>query len=491
MFRGDGVRLNRPFLPGTEEEYGADNSYWWPNGQNVGDTMPIRWNPRGQISLILYFVKWTLILCPLGGLIGSSCAFFLWSLDRVTELRWQNPWLLFLLPLSGVLVGWIYDKFGRGVEGGNNLIVEQIHQPGGGVPAKMAPLVLLGTLITHLFGGSAGREGTAVQMGGSIASTLGRYFKTCDRDFRIILTAGVAAGFGAVFGTPLTGAVFAMEVLAIGRMSYEALIPCLIASISGDWVCGMWGISHTHYKVVLEPIHTSVLLLGKVALASVAFGMAGLAFAELTHGVQFVCKKVKWPPLRPAIGALAVIGLVYLVGTRDYLGLGVKAPEGDHAVTILSSFEPGGARTWSWFWKIVFTCVTVGSGFKGGEVTPLFYIGATLGNTLAVLLRAPVDLFARLGFVAVFAGAANTPLACAIMGVELFGSADTIYFAEACFLAYLFSGHSGIYLSQRIGVSKYGANDLPPDSALRSARQLQPSITTLFGATEKSNERKK
>lgn len=431
--------------------------------------MPIRWNPREHLSFIYYLVKWLALLLPVSATVGSACAFFLWSLDEVTKYRFAHPWMLFFLPLAGVFIAALYHGFGKSVEGGNNLIVEQIHQPGGGVPKRMAPLVLFATLVTHAFGGSAGREGTAVQMGGSIASAFSRIFRLELHDTRTLLMTGVAAGFGAVFGTPLTGAVFALEVLALGRMEYDALIPCLLASVLGDWTCTLWGIQHTQYKIALsaDP-HLNAALMGKVLLASIAFGFAAMLFAEAAHGIQALFKKIPWPLLRPVTGAAIVIGLTYLLDTRDFLGLGVSSPD-PNAVSILSSFRPGGANAMSWFWKLLFTCVTIGSGFKGGEVTPLFFVGAALGNSLARALNAPVDLFAGLGFVAVFSGAANTPLACAIMGIELFGSDYTIYFAAACFIAYLFSGHSGIYLSQRIGTPK--SRHAPSNISLRTARQ--------------------
>ena len=436
-----------------------------------------------------YVARWLVLVAPVAALIGSAVALFLWALDAATHARWQHPWLLWLLPLGGVAVGALYHWWGRSAEGGNNLIVDEIHEPGGGIPGRMAPLVLLGTLVTHLFGGSAGREGTAVQMGGSIASTLERlvfsrlpgWFQLDDDDRRVLLQAGVAAGFGAVFGTPITGAVFALEVLAIGRLSYAALVPCLLAALLGDWTTAAWGIHHTVYpKLALEAMgvgHLDLAVLAKVAVAAAAFGLVSTLFAETTHALGRTFKRLvpqAW--LRPALGAALVVALTMLIGTRDYLGLGVTSPDAG-AVSILSSFRDGGALPWSWALKLVFTAVTLSSGFKGGEVTPLFFIGAALGNTLAVVLHAPVALFAALGFVAVFAGATNTPLACTIMGVELFGAEGAIYIAAACFLAYLFSGHSGIYLAQRLGTPK-GDLDAPlvrGDAAAVTLRHLHPT----------------
>jgi H+/Cl- antiporter ClcA len=268
----------------------------------------------------------------------------------------------------------------------------------------------------------------------------------------------VAAGFGAVFGTPITGAVFALEVLAIGRISYAALVPCLLASLSGDWVTAAWGIHHAPYPTIalnaLGVGHLDPLLLLKVAAAAVVFGAVSAIFAGTTHEIARQFKRlVPQPWLRPAIGAVIVIALTLALGTRDYLGLGLSSPD-THSVTILSSFHDGGARTWNWLLKLLFTAVSLGSGFKGGEVTPLFFIGAALGNALGVLMHAPVLLFAALGFVAVFAGASNTPLACTIMGLELFGADAAVYIATACFIAYLFSGHSGIYRAQRVATPK-------------------------------------
>jgi H+/Cl- antiporter ClcA len=433
---------------------------------------------REHAGVLWQLLRWTLLVVPVGILSGSASALFLWSLDRMTTLREQNDWLLFLLPVAGIAVGWVYQRVGRSAAGGNNLIIEQIHVPGGGVPRRMAPLILVGTLVTHLFGGSAGREGTAVQMGGSLASAYGRLCRFGEENMRVLLMAGVAAGFGSVFGTPLTGAIFAMEVLVIGRMRYDALIPVLVASVVADYTCSAWGIAHAHYHIAFDNtlggyLHIDGWLVAKIVLAAVAFGLVSRLFSELTHALQKGFERlipIAW--LRPALGGALVIALVYVVGTRDYLGLSVSSPDAG-AVTLLTTFRPGGATSWSWWWKLLFTAVTLAAGFKGGEVTPLFFIGATLGNTLAVLFGAPVDLFAGLGFIAIFAGAANTPLACTIMGIELFGAHYAVYFAVACFVAYFFSGHSGIYLSQRVGVAKHGRQQLPPDVSLREARELR------------------
>ena len=434
-----------------------------------------------QLRIARHLIRWSLLVLPVSVAVGSMVALFLWLLESATQIRQANLWLITLLPLAGVGIYWLYRRWGKHSEAGNNLIMDEIHAPGGGIPFRMAPLVLVTTIITHLFGGSAGREGTAVQMGGSVADYFAKKFGLRHEDKRILLMSGMAAGFGAVFGTPLTGAIFALEVLAVGRIKYDALMPCLIASLLADIVCSSFPIHHTHYSIgysakqamgALSFIHFDLVLLLQVLIAGACFGLASFAFAELSHSIKALSQRWiarKW--LVPVVGGLLVLGISGLLGTTDYLGLGVSAPH-EGGVSIVSAFSAGGADSFSWLWKLLLTAITLSMGFKGGEVTPLFFIGATLGNTLAMLLGAPVDLFAGLGFIAVFAGATNTPLACTMMGIELFGSENTIYFGIACFTAYYFSGHTGIYTSQRVAVSKFHTTEAE-ESTLKEIKTNQ------------------
>jgi len=407
--------------------------------------------------------KRLLLIFPVAIVIGLFVAFFLWLLDWASQTRWQHLWLILFLPIAGVLIRWVYKLAGKQADKGNNLILEEIHVPINGVPARMTPLILFSTIITHLFGGSAGREGTAVQMGGSIAAQFGNWFQLHNEEKRIFLLAGMSAGFGAVFGTPVAGAIWALEVLSIGKIRYNALLPCLFAAIVADITCASCSIHHTHYSISfignksfhLGFIAFDVYLLLKVVVAGAFFGFAAYLFAQLTHLIRSKSEElIKTAWLIPVVGGIIVIGISYAIGNYDYLGLGVTNPNSS-GVSIISSFMPGGANYYSWLIKLVLTAITLGMGFKGGEVTPLFFIGATLGNTLAYYGNAPIDLFAGLGFIAVFAGATNTPIACTLMGVELFGGEHVVYYAVACFVAYYFSGHRGIYSSQKVEELKY------------------------------------
>lgn len=416
-----------------------------------------------QFYIAKHLLRWTVIITPISITIGLLVALFLWLLEWATITRWQNTWLMFLLPLAGILIYWLYSSYGKSSGAGNNLIINEIHNPRDGVPLRMTPLIFFTTIITHLFGGSAGREGTAVQIGGSLSSLFAKWFNLKNEDKRILLMCGMSAGFGAVFGTPVAGAIFALEALTIGRIKYDALLPCLIASVIADITCSITGITHTHYFInyiskgsfLFSYVNFDLLMIVKVTLAGVLFGLASYLFVELSDFIKTKSNALiskKW--LIPVVGSVLVVGISYLIGSFDYLGLGVTSQTKD-GVSIVNAFSSEHISYLGWFWKLLLTAITLGMGFKGGEVTPLFFIGATLGNTLAVLTGSPIDLFAGLGFIALFAGATNTPLASTIMGIELFGTENTIYFAIVCFTAYYFSGHSGIYQAQRVAVSKF------------------------------------
>lgn len=392
------------------------------------------------LYLMKYILKWLIIAGSIGILSGSASAFFLAALEWVTEARLHHPWLLWLLPAGGAFISFLYLKLGKEAGKGNNLIIEQIHSGDGAVPLRMAPLVLFGTLMTHLFGGSAGREGTAVQMGGSLSEWFGRLIKINPLDRKIVLMCGISSGFGAVFGTPLAGTVFGLEVLAIGVISYEALLPCFIASFVGHLVTTAWGIQHIHYAIGdIPPLEW--LVMSKVICASVLFGLSAFVFTRLTRKLkQLFSIWFANPVAKSAIGGLLVIALVYALGTRDYLGLGIPL--------IQHAFQEAASPA-VFLLKTLFTALTLGTGFQGGEVTPLFVIGSTLGSALGGLLHLSVPFLAAIGFVSVFSGAAKTPLACFIMGIELFGSEGAIYLFIGCLIAFLCSGRIGIYESQR------------------------------------------
>ncbi|HZH58138.1 MAG TPA: voltage-gated chloride channel family protein [Metabacillus sp.] len=412
--------------------------------------------------LLFYIIKWIILAGVVGLLAGSASAFFLVSLEWASKTREINFWLLFLLPFGGMLVSFLYWKYGLNSAKGNNLLIEQAHGAKESIPFRMAPLVLFGTIVTHLFGGSAGREGTAVQMGGAFSEFIGKLFKLDEADRKIIIICGISSGFGSVFGTPLAGTVFGLEVLALGLIRHEAIFPAFVAAFVGDYVTtSLWGVGHHHYEIGSIPILSFVLLL-KVIFAAILFGFTSTLFSELTHWLKKQYTKLfPNPMLKSFVGGLVIIGLVYILGTRKYLGLGLPL--------IDDAFE-GEVSPFTFITKLLFTSLTLGAGYQGGEVTPLFAIGSTLGSSLGDLLHVSIPFLAALGFIGVFCGATNTPIACFIMGIELFGSEASLYLFLVCIISYLFSGHSGIYTSQQIGVSKSKHISVTDNQTLQTIR---------------------
>ncbi|MDF2156516.1 voltage-gated chloride channel family protein [Algoriphagus sp. CAU 1675] len=393
-----------------------------------------------------YIFLWLSLGLLVGVLSGSASAVFLLSLDWVTDYRESNLWIIALLPAAGFLIGWSYYKMGQNSIKGNNLLLDELYHYKKPIPLRMTPLVLLGTVFTHLFGGSAGREGTAVQMGGSLADQATQWLKLNPSERRLILIAGVAGGFASVFGTPLAGALFSLEWMHQRNFKWKTLFPAFWTAFVAHWVCAYaWGVGHTHYSVTEIPPHTLLNLIWIIP-AGIAFGLSGKLFAETNHFFsRFFSKLIAWPPLRPVIGGLFIALFVWISDNTTYIGLGVPR--------ILEAFEQP-LPWYDWLAKTGLTGFTLGAGFKGGEVTPLFFTGATLGNALATWIPLPLALLAGMGFVGVFSGATNTPLACTVMGMELFGWEAGIYLGLACLIAYVASGKSSIYASQDLGWKK-------------------------------------
>ena len=394
-----------------------------------------------------HVARWVALAVVVGVLSGLLSAAFLESLDWATNTRNSNNWLVFTLPVAGLIVGALYHYVGRGLERGTNLIIDQIHSHSQWVPFRLTPLIFSASVISHVAGGSTGREGAALQFAAGVTDPISKKLKLPPADRSLMLITAIAGGFGSVFGVPVTGAVFALEVQRVGRVRYDALVPAFVASFIGDAVVRGLGVHHTHYPL-FPSVNWNWATGGRVAAFGLVAGLVALLFVQLTHTVKKISAKyISWYPARPLVGGIILAVLVLACGWRDYQGLSIP----------LALEAMNGSVAGQWGTKLLLTSLTIGSGFVGGEFIPLFVIGALAGASYAHITGANVALFAMVGAVAVLAGATNAPLACTLLGIELFGGNGIVLFAVACAAAYATSGHTGIYHAQPVSAHKSGA----------------------------------
>ena len=402
---------------------------------------------KEPLSRATHVARWVALAFVIGVLSGLLSAAFIEALNWATDTRESNNWLIYTLPLAGLLVGCSYHYLGRGLERGSNLIIDQIHSHSEWIPLRLTPLIFGASVISHVAGGSTGREGAALQLAAGVTDPISKRLGFNPADRSLMLIAAIAGGFGAVFGVPVAGAVFALEVQRVGRVRYEALVPAFVASFVGDAVVRGLGVTHTNYPNMPE-VAWSVSMAWKVALFGLIGGLIAMLFVHITRFIKDSLKKyIAWYPARPVVGGVVLAILILSFGWRDYSGLSIPL-----AVEAMNGSVAG-----QWGAKLILTSITIGSGFVGGEFIPLFVIGALAGASYAHIIGANVAVFAIIGSITVLAGATNAPLACTIIGVELFGGQGITFFALACAVAYATSGHTGIYHAQPVSAHKSGA----------------------------------
>lgn len=390
-------------------------------------------------------IKWLAVGGLIGGIGGGIGSLFHIGVSYATRWRSAHPWVLYLLPLLGLIIVGLYRV--TRVEGKDtNAVIESVHF-GKNVPVLLVPVIFLSTVLTHLGGGSAGREGAALQIGGGIGFETGRLLRLGEKDLPLATLCGMSAVFSALFGTPLTATVFAMEVISVGVFYYAGLVPCLTASLVGYLVSLLMGVLPTRFTVA-APLPEACTMLPVLVLA-IGCALVSILFCRgLRETGRMAARLLPNPYWRAAIGGALIIGLTLLVGSTDYNGAGMELVE--RAVS-------GEANAWAWLLKLLFTAVTIGFGFKGGEVVPSFFVGACFGCVLGGLLGLPAGFGAAIGLVAVFCGVVNCPFASIFLSIELFGAGGLLYFAVACAVSYLLSGYCGLYSSQTILYSKMRA----------------------------------
>ena len=409
------------------------------------DTKAIRTALRRWGLYVRTFIKWTAAAAVIGAACGLVGTLFHFGVHEVTAFRGTHPWVLYLLPLAGLVIVGFYKL--TGTDGlGTDDIIDAVHQ-GKLLPILLLPAIFFGTILTHLCGGSAGREGAALQMGGTIGQYLGRHFQLDDRDLRVATLAGMAAFFSALFGTPLAATVFAIMVISIGVIYHVALYPSLLAALVAYGVSIHLGVEPTRFAVSVP--EQTVGMFVRVALLGVLCALVSILFCQVMHGAGHLMKRIHNPWLRVVCGGAVIIVLTLIFGT-DYNGAGMEI--------VTAAVEQGiVAVPWAFLLKLIFTAITLAAGFKGGEVVPSFFVGATFGCAAAPLLGLPAGFGAAVGLAAVFCGVTNCPLASTLLAVELFGAEGLLYFALACCLSYMLSGYQGLYSSQTILYSKLKA----------------------------------
>lgn len=390
------------------------------------------------------FLKWSALALAAGiviGLIGTAFHFFL---DGALHLRQEQPWLVWLLPAGGVAITALYQWSGMNNDRGTNFVLIAV-RANEKLSFKTAPLIFAATTLTHLFGGSAGREGAALQLGGSLAAKFGRLLHLDEKDARILTMCGMSAAFSALFGTPVTAAIFSMEVISVGVMYYSAIVPCVIAAVVGDRISSLFGVAPTEYILSGIP-ELSALGTAKAALLGVLCAVLSILFCvSMRQSAALYKKLIPNKYLCAAVGGLLVALLTLLVGSRDYNGAGME---------VIARAIAGQARPEAFALKILFTALTLGAGFKGGEIVPAFFTGATFGNVMGRVLGLSPSFGAGLGLVALFCGVTNCPVSSLVLSVELFGAKGFGFFAVAVAVSFMLSGYYGLYSEQKIVYSK-------------------------------------
>ena len=395
----------------------------------------------------LTFIKWIAIAAATGAVGGLIGAAFHTSVERVTEFRGEFPFLIYFLPPGGLVIVFIYKICKASHKLGTNNVIKSARQEEH-LPWVLAPLIFVSTVITHLFGGSAGREGAALQLGGSIGTMLGRLFRLDEKDLSLIVTCGMSAVFAALFGTPITATFFVLEVVNVGIMQYSGLIPSLFAALTAYGVSLMFGVEPVHYGLNFVPAIDFINIV-KIVGIGIVCAIVSIMFCLIMEGIHKIYSKyLKNLYLRAFVGGVAIILLTLSVGSYDYNGAGMN---------IVSDALSGKARPEAFILKMIFTAVTIGAGFKGGEIVPTFFVGSTLGCVLGSIFGIDSGFCAALGLIALFCGVVNCPVASLVLSVELFGAEGLIFFAVVVGISYMLSGYFGLYSSQKIIYSKLKA----------------------------------